>query len=267
MCIELLRKQKSDETTYTRPESVSTFIRRSLGWSFDQLMERASILDQRNPGYVPSEALVYHLRQTKFDNSDGRFVALYNALRGRVEAACPRASKTVGNQQFENARLAEIRDAIVEHVTELMFTDRHTYNEQLDYYECRFNHAVRMLRITKFQEVGRKENPKEALYDAVTGDVRMDVEQALEGLKRACLSQEENLTYRIQVRREIDALPTDEQKVIDMLLTDIPIEATNDDDPSISKLLGCTEKTVRNRRDRAIAKIQKALNLEGRYDE
>ena len=267
MGIEPLRKQKSDGATYKRPESVVAFIRTSLSWSFDQLLEHASVLDQRNSDYVPSEVLVYHLRQTKSDNSDGRFVALYNALQGRIEAACPRADRTIGNQQFENARLSEIRDAIVEHVTELMFTDRHTYNEQLDYYECRFSHAVRMLRITKFKEVGQKENRKEALHYDETGDVRMDVEDALELLKKACLSQEENLTYRIQVRRAINVLPIDEQKVIDMLLTDIPIEAKNEDEPSISRLLGCTEKTVRNRRDRAIVKIQKALNLEGDHDE
>jgi hypothetical protein len=50
--------------------------------------------------------------------------------------------------------------------------------------------------------------------------------------------------------------------VIDLLLADIPIETSKDGEPSMTELLGCVEKTVRNRRDRAYAKIRRALDLE-----
>ena len=46
------------------------------------------------------------------------------------------------------------------------------------------------------------------------------------------------------------------------IILDIPIETNKDGEASITELLGCVEKTVRNRRDRAFAKIRQALELE-----
>ena len=40
------------------------------------------------------------------------------------------------------------------------------------------------------------------------------------------------------------------------------IETSKDGEPSMTELLGCVEKTVRNRRDRAYARIRRALDLE-----
>jgi DNA-directed RNA polymerase specialized sigma24 family protein len=88
------------------------------------------------------------------------------------------------------------------------------------------------------------------------------VEGALDRYKKTGLTAEEDFDYRIHLRRAIDALPTDEREVIDLLLADIPIETSKDGEPSMTELLGCVEKTVRNRRDRAYAKIRRALDLE-----
>ena len=263
MAIEPLRKQKQDGTLYKRPKKIEDFLEASAAWPFDQLMENGGIRDRRNPDYVPTEVLLYHLRQTKSDNSDARFLALYNLIQDRIEAACPRPNFQRGEREFENAKLAEIRDLIVEYVVDLIFTDRLEYNKQLDFFEIRFDRAVRFVRIDRFKRVGRKENPKETLeYEDDTGEVSGEVEEALDRYKSAAWSKEEDLTYRIHVRQAIDALPEKERKVIDMILADIPIETIAEGEPSISKLLNCSEKTVRNRRDRAIAKIKAALEVE-----
>ncbi|WP_209015621.1 hypothetical protein [Roseibium sp. RKSG952] len=50
--------------------------------------------------------------------------------------------------------------------------------------------------------------------------------------------------------------------MIDLMLADIPIETNKDGERSMVELLGCVEKTVRNRRNRAFAKIRRALDLE-----
>ena len=105
------------------------------------------------------------------------------------------------------------------------------------------------------------------LQDAVTGEVRATVEEALERYKKAGLTADEDLDYRIHLSRAIDALPEIEREVIDLMLADIPIETTKDGEPSMTDLLGCVEKTVRNRRDRAYAKIRQALELEFDHDE
>lgn len=260
--IEPLRKRKNSGELYTRRPPTLQFIEKSLQWSFDELADHASIRDRRHMGYVPSEVLVYHLRQTKSDNSDGRFVQLYNILRNRIEAACPRPNRHAGEKIHEDARLSEIRDATVNHVTELMFTDRQDYDEQLDIYEVVFDKAVRAAHITKLRKVYRRERANEDVEDEVTGEVRAVVEAALERYNKVGLTAEEDLDYRIHLRGAIDALPTDEREVIDLMLADIPIETNKDGEASITELLGCVEKTVRNRRDRAFAKIRQALELE-----
>lgn len=263
MRIDPLRKRRKDTgEIYTRRPAVSDFIAQSLVWPFNDLLEQAAIQDRRHNDYVPSEVLVYHLRQTKSDNSDGRFVALYNILRDRVEAACPRPNRHVGDKIYEDARITEIRDATVEHVTELMFTDRQGYDEQLDVYEVVFDKAVHSAHITKLRKVNRRANAIEELEDTDTEEVRVIVEAALDRYKKVGLTPEEDLDYRIHLRRAIDALPTGEREVIDLMLADIPIETNKDGEPSMTELLGCAEKTVRNRRNRAFAKIRQALVLE-----
>ena len=260
--IEPLRKRKTSGELYTRRSPVIEQIVASFAWSFDDLLKRAAIRDRNSDQYLPSEMLVYYLRQTKSDNADGRFVALYNILRDRIEAACPRPNRQVDDKVYEDARTAEIRDATIDHITELMFTDRQGYDEQLDIYEVVFDKAVRSAHITKLRKVNRRENATEEVDDTLTGDVRAVVEAALDRYKKAGLTAEEDFDYRIHLRRAIDALPTDEREVIDLMLADIPIETNKDGEPSMAELLGCVEKTVRNRRDRAFAKIRRALDLE-----
>lgn len=262
MSLEPLRKRKITGQLYTRRPLIIEFFETSLSWSFEELMDRAEIRDRRHSQYVPSEVLVCYLRQTKSGNSDGRFIRLYDILRYRIEAACPRASRHIGEKVHEDARLAEIRDATVDHVTELMFTDRQDYDEQLDIYEVVFDKAVRSAHITKLRQVNRRDHANEEVEDAVTGEVRTVVEAALERYKRGGLTAEDDLDYRIYLRRAIDTLPADEREVIDLMLADIPIETNKDGEPSMTELLGCVEKTVRNRRDRAFTKIRQALKLE-----
>jgi hypothetical protein len=255
-CVEPLRKRKATGELYTRRPPIIDFVAKSRAWSFEELMGRAAVRKRSHSDYVPSEVLVHYLRQTKADNSDGRFVALYGILRERIEAACTRSNRQVADMTYEDARIAEIRDSTIEYVTELMFTDRHGYDEGLDIFEVVFDKAVRSAHITKLRKVNRRESANEEIMDTVTGEVRAVVEAALDRYR----------SVGIHLRRAIDALPTEERKVIDLMLAGIPIEAASDGEPSMTGLLGCVEKTVRNRRDRAFAKIRTALKLESQDD-
>ena len=53
-----------------------------------------------------------------------------------------------------------------------------------------------------------------------------------------------------------------ERQVIELMLKGLPIDSTDGNVLTIAKAVGCTEKTVRNRRDRAIAKLRDALTEE-----
>ncbi len=267
LIIEPLRKEKKDGTLYKRPPEIRELIAETIDWPFDQLIETAKITNRSSPNYIPSDVLVFHLRATKNDNSDRRFMALYNLVMERVKAACPRPNRHAGGKDYENAKLAEIRDLITEHIADLIFMDRHEYSERLDFLECRFDRAIRFVRIDKFKKVSLKEDPKAPIEYDSSGEVPIDVEEALALYKATDGNNEENLTYRINLRQAIDALPDKERKVIDLLMADIPIESTDPEAPSISKILDCVEKTVRNRRDSGYRKIRTAMNLENHDDQ
>lgn len=256
-----LRKLKNG-TPYVRSPEVFAAIQQSFTWTFDELVKRAAITDRRNGSYVPSEVLMYRLRATKQDNSDRHFLALYDIVKGRLEAACPRATTSEGKIEFENVKLADIRDRLVAHVMDLVLTDRQSYSENLDFFEVRFDRAIRLLRIDKYRRVARHEVGKVPLeYDDGSGEIVHETEEALASMRENIRSNEEDLTYRISLRRAIDALPDEERKVIELILAGVTIESNDPNEVSIVKLLGGVEKTVRNRRDRAIVKLQAALKL------
>lgn len=98
-------------------------------------------------------------------------------------------------------------------------------------------------------------------YDDGSGEIVHETEEALASMRENIRSNEEDLTYRISLRRAIDALPDEERKVIELILAGVTIESNDPNEVSIVKLLGGVEKTVRNRRDRAIVKLQAALKL------
>ena len=88
------------------------------------------------------------------------------------------------------------------------------------------------------------------------------VEEALTRLNPASNSIEDEITYRFQLQQAIDTLPEDERRVINMIFAEIPSESKDPEVQTISKLLGCGPQTVRNRRDRAVEKLQKMLGTE-----
>ncbi len=140
--------------------------------------------------------------------------------------------------------------------------DRDEYEEKLDIFEAKFDRAVRMLRKSAFRGVLRHGKPLTPLEYDESGDLPDDVEEYSFLLNAPSMTPEEEITYRFQIRGAIDSLPETERRVIDMLEAELPIESKNPDEPSISGLLGCTPKTVRNRRDRAIQRIRETLGEE-----
>ena len=133
---------------------------------------------------------------------------------------------------------------------------------RLDIFEVSFDRAAQLLRKDAFRTVSRHENPLVPLEYDDSGEFPEEVEEKLSLLSPQSMTLEEEFTYRIQVREAIGSLPEMERRVIDMLGAGMPIESKNPDQPSIAGVLGCTPKTVRNRRDRAVQRIRETLGVE-----
>lgn len=257
-----LRKRKKDGTLYVRPQEIEHLIVETLELSFDDFILRAKQLNRSHPEYLPSEILVHRIRATRSHNSDAQFNALYLELKRRIDRSCPSVVTRADGRVGEVGKLVDVREYVLERFVTLILKDRDGYEERLDIFEARFDRAVVRLRKDAFRKIYRRDKPMVPLEYDESGEVSEEVEEYLSLLSPRTMTLEEEITYRFRIRRAIDSLPELERRVIDMLGAEIPIESNNPDEPSIAGLLGCTPKTVRNRRERAVRRIREILSVE-----
>ena len=262
MDIPPLRKRTKEGALYTRPAEIEKLIVETLSLPFEDFMERAEHRNRKHPEYLPSEALVNRIRATRHNSTDEQFNALYSVLRDRLYRSCPNTITRADGGTGEVGKLIDVRDTVFDRFVTLLLEDRDGYAEKLDMFEVRFDRVVKLLRKDAFRKVTRREKPLVPLEYGDSGDISEDVEESVSLPNPRWMTPEEEIIYRFQVRRAIDSLPEMERRIIDMLEAEIPMESNNPDEPSIAGVLGCTPKTVRNRRARAVRRIRETLGLE-----
>ena len=228
-----------------------------------ELVERCRISDPSHPSYVKSECVLYFIRQAKSDNNDRSFEALFRILRIRVQRALPAVDRSAeeGESALVQASAIEIRDAVLFRFQELLCLDRAGYDERLDYFEIRFDGAIANLRRTARRKTWKEENRSQPLsYDDETSELSSEVEDALARLNPQSPEKNDDPAYRKRFAAAIDSLSEDQRRVIVLLLRDIQIESKDPEAVTIVKVLACSEKTVRNRRDRAFKALRAALD-------
>ncbi|PHR95803.1 MAG: hypothetical protein COA68_16825 [Oceanobacter sp.] len=259
-----LRKKTDEGVLYKRRTQTEALIRTCHQMTFDELCNRAEINGRKHPDYIPSEVLVYFLRQTKTHNSDAQFAALYQLLQKRIKRVCPREDVHLGTKDAAAAHLLDFQDFVLDDFAERVMCDRQAYEENLDGFEVAFDRMIARRKYDAMRKMYRRDKPKTQIEFGEDGDISAEVEESLALLNPSIGSIEEDITYRFQLQRAIDTLPEDERRVIIMILAEIPNESSDPADQTISKLLGCGPQTVRNRRDRAVKKLQEMLGTEVR---
>ena len=226
--------------------------------SRDELLERASIRRRSDPAYIPSECLVHFVRASRMDNNDDWFERLYKILNERVLRSLPRVESW--DRQSESYSRAEIRDRAHDRFVELLASDRTCYRERLDYFEVRFDGALASLRRDAQEQVWRDENRSVSLdaHDE-TGELSEEVERAAEDVNPFASWDMEDAAFRTRLEAAIESLPPEQRGVIEMLRQGFPIDSKEPGVMTISSVLGRSEKTIRNYRDRAIVALRTAL--------
>lgn len=257
-----LRKKTEGGQLYERRAETVALIQVCRELTFEQLCNRAEISARTHSEYIPSEVLVYFLRQTKTHNSDAQFGALYQLLQTRIKRVCPRSEVRLGGKDGAVAHLLDLQEFVLDDFAERVMCDRQVYDEKLDGFEVAFDHMIARRKYDAMRKMYRRDKPTTQLEYDEDGDISFEVEEALARLNPAADSIEDEITYRFHRQRAIDTLPEDERRVINMIFAEIPSESKDPEVQTISKLLGCGPQTVRNRRDRAVKKLQKILGTE-----
>lgn len=256
-----LVRTRRDGTPYKRRDEIEAVLTELIGKPRDEIATSLEIRDPRSPGYIPSEALVHLLRQTRYDNDDRHFRRLYRELLRRVDASMPRIQgERIGTS--ENVHAAAARDRIRDAIIMLLAEDQRTPGPGLDYYEVMFADAIATLRTTSSRQAGRESSrtvPMER--DADTNEPSVAVEKAAGSLDLAQELLSDDPIYRSRVAMAIQSLPEKQRRVIELMLQGRPLDSSDENVLSIRRILGVAEKTVRNRRDAALKTIHEALGI------
>jgi hypothetical protein len=264
--VEGLTKRKRDGTPYARRGEVETALASLVNLPLEEILERLKVRDATSPNHVQSECLVHLIRATRNDNDERYFNELYRELMRRLASALPRIEGERASGP-ENVYGADARDRVRDIFKARLIEDRAAPGSALDYFEVMFSGAIAALRKTSMGRARRQMARKEAIDDEESGEPSIAVEKAVGSLdvKQELLSDDPN--YRSKVAKAIRTLPDKQRRVIEMLLQEMPIDSIDDDVLTIRKVLGVkSEKTVRNRRDAAIATIREQLGIGSRND-
>jgi DNA-directed RNA polymerase specialized sigma24 family protein len=260
-----LRMREPDGSLYCRPQEIENVIAVLSGLPAREVVERFRVVDVTDAVYVPSECVLHFVRNPSVYNNDDALRDLFVILRQRVLRAVPvLARRVAGSKKLtEKAVDLEIQEVVLQKFQELLCGDRGEYDERLDFYECRFNFALARLRATARRDVRREDSHYQSTtYEDDTNEPLKEVELALAALKNPVDDEKVDFLYRSKLHAAISSLPPDERRVIELLLEELPIDSQDKEVLTIVKVVGCSEKTVRNRRDRAFEKLRDALKEE-----
>lgn len=146
---------------------------------------------------------------------------------------------------------------------ELLMLDRAGYDDRLDYFEVNFDAAVAALRLTARKKARKEERRSEPMtYDDETSELNAEIEEAAAAQTPISGSKLDDPIYRSRLDAAIDSLPENQRRVVELLKLGVPIDSQEPEVTTIVSILKCSEKTVRNRRDKAYDVLRKILEEE-----
>jgi hypothetical protein len=249
-----LRKRRLSGELYERDPKIEALIAELAVLPRDALIARAAITKRADPGYIPSECLVYFLRASRHDNNEAWFERLYRILTERVLRSLPRAESSDG--ETESLTRGVIRDKVFGRFVELLSADRAGYVDKVDYFEVRFDGALASLRRDAQEQAWRDENRSRPFEFDESGELSPEVEAAAGAYDPFAASEFDDPAYRLRLDAAIEALPKEQSRIIHMLRQGFPIDSKEPDVMTIAKALGRSEKTVRTYRDKAFAALR-----------
>lgn len=260
-----LRKRQQDGSLYCRPHEIERHIAMLSQVTKQDFVERVRITDSGDERFVPSECLLYFARRPVFGSDETVLFALFTAIRQRVLKAVPVLARRIPGkpQRAECSIDLDIRDAVLGKFNELLCQDRKEYQERLDFFECRFNAAIARLRATARRDIcNDAAHLGPLVHDSETNEPSPEVASALSCITDSFDGPKTDFLYRSKIHLAISSLPLDERRVVELFLEDIPIDSKETNTMTMVTILGCCEKTVRNRLKRAFTKLAEVLKEE-----
>jgi hypothetical protein len=229
-----LTKLTKTRTLYMRPAAIEANIDGALAQDITTLSRRAQVTDRGSPDYLTSECLVHLMRDSIRRGDTATQNTLMPILLGRCEAVL----------RAKIARNEHLREEVLGEFALLLAQDGSTEDStELDYFECKFNHAFRTFRITVLKRETKKTHGVVTLSE-VAGKPDEDVARRIEEALRSPATQADGLL----LDERLDALPPDERKAVVLhFVMGYEIESTDPNKPTVATLCNVSGRTIRSR--------------------
>jgi RNA polymerase sigma factor (sigma-70 family) len=250
MAQPLKKTRKKDGSLYHRRDDIEVAIDVALTQDLTTQSKRALIRDYAAPDYLPSEVLLHLIRDARRRDDETAFNALLPLLLARCEA-------NLNAHVASTIRAAAVlRRDILGDFAELIAIDGTAEDtHKLDYYEVNFNGAFAAFRKTRVRDELGFHKLHQPIPDTKEGE-SVEHELGDEFIARLAdfhgdNSNPEERIFRKQVLAAIRQLPREEQIAI------VLVHHYGYTREAAARLCDVTERTIRNRLDRAYETLRK----------
>lgn len=252
--IPALRKQKVDGTPYVRPSDIEGLLRVLVKIDEDDALARARIRRRSAPGWLPGECLIHMLRRAgrrRDQRSYNKWCAL---ILERVRAGLPRA-----DGEAVAARTIELTDYALDRFVGMLGPDLAGYDERLDIWEARFDLALANLRRDAFRRHASGDEVGEVISLGDDAALAAEVERARGAFDPFDPARDAEDDFRSRVWTAINALPTEQNRILTMMREEMPVGTGAAGEISMSGVLNRTPRTILNYKLKAIAAVRRAV--------
>lgn len=253
---EPLKSKDKHGAPFMRPPEIEACLARLESVDAAARMQALAVSSRKSSGYVPSEALTYFMRRAHATGAKAEFKQMFGLLMKRVGQSL---SATVSDARMAGAQ--GIREEIMGRFAERIAKDCNGRFAMLDFFEVRFDLAFARFRKSVLRQIGPSSVLTEPLSTDGEGgqDISREVEEAAADFLGGDPQKIDDPAFRLELDAAIDALPDDQRRVVGLLRQGF---LTHSEDPNImtiSKMLNCDQRTVRNRKARAYKTLRAAL--------
>jgi RNA polymerase sigma factor (sigma-70 family) len=241
-----LKMTYPDGKLYKRPAEIEMMIDAALAQDLTTQHDRTLIRDFTSPDYLPSEALLYLIRDAQRRNDERAFDTFLPRLLARCEA-------NLNARVDSKLRQApQLRKDILGDFAELIAAD----GPELDFFEIRFNKAFvtfRETRVRKERTYQRSQSTMPEIPNEI-GSIEQELESEIVARLANLRNDDGNPEDRVcqtQLLAAIKNLPPDQLEAVVLVYLNGLTQA------DAAKHCGVTERTIFNRLTRALKTLDR----------
>lgn len=252
-----LRKTWPDGRPYTRFPDYELLLVQLDAIPVADLIDRCK-LPKSDPGYVPTECLLHFVRRSWASDDRAVWEPLLKILTERIRRTLPKGISPDGKSQ--SLATSQASEEVYDKFIVMLLGEKNAYNERLDFFEIRFNRGLAMLNASARIKAKKQEDRSETLFsEEDEGELASEVEVAAGSYDPFDPELVDQSIYRSRLVAAMNRLTLLERRVVEMCRQDVPIDSKDPESMTMVKILGRSDKGIRNIRDRAFAKLRALL--------